>query len=63
MFHFNPVSKQVFVETVKQCSHRSKEHDCVDGGLIYVDANDNIIGATVPGRDGSMDFYTVADKT
>jgi hypothetical protein len=63
MFQFNPVSKQEYVESVNQSWHRSKVHDCVDGGLVYVNANDNILGATFPGKDGGMDFYIVADKT
>ena len=57
MFQFNPVNKQVFVESVNNARALSKVHDCVDGCVVYVDANDNIIGATIPNMDGGMDLY------
>ncbi len=61
MFKFNSVSQQVFADSMAQLSHRTKDHDCIADGLVYVDKNDNVIGVALPESQERTVFYLATE--
>ncbi len=54
---FNQVNEEEFVNIVSELWRRMVNHDCVDGGLLYVDENKNIVGMSIPSSDNGVEFY------
>jgi len=61
MTEFVTVTKAVFASNVGETTRLSKDQDCIDGGLVYIDQNDNIIGVLISGGDGEMEYYLVSE--
>ncbi len=61
MNKFDVGTEEVFFSTLGESVRLSKNQDCIDGGLVYIDENDNVIGVSISGSDEETEFYLASE--
>ena len=54
---FKKVNEIEFVNIVSNLCQKTLGHDCVKGGLVYIDEYENVLGISIPRRDNEVDFF------
>jgi hypothetical protein len=61
MFNFNAVSENIFEATLIDHPHSRSEHGYIDGGYIFRDSDDRILGMEIPTVNADFEYFVAAD--